>query len=666
MTALVNEFAGSILEITGGTGIGQTRRVTSNTATVLTVSPAFATTPDATSDFEIMPEQIYGATNGVTSVAVTETGVSSKQKTMFIGSSNGADGGGVTVFQGYGTNYVADVYHSDAGKVSDAGVAWSGTDADDVTAIGALNGSTVMAAGSLQHLWVEKIDQYLEQSIDLLSNNLLLIQNELLQDGLLGTSPEAGFLGGADLAEYYNSYETLESGTVVGVDASMADSVKRSSEPYQRDLIGVVATRPGIILGSGHETTYPIALVGRVPVNISTENGPIKAGDRVTSGTLEGYGMRATKAGRVLGVAIEDAVVPENGFCPDDPEGANEKRCGQVMVFVNLVDYNGASLTMLMEEARAGLDFGTEETPVATCVDTEGNATSTDATGSCSEGYTLSEPEQIESQGLVVGRDREKAIISYLKAVKLESPEGDLESEIFTDRVAAAFEVFSPNIITEGLRTDHISALEDNILFKDDVIFFGTPYFTTDTAGFAMIKTGDSEVTVTFDKEYLEKPIVNASMATSDGLEATVNSAEIQAFFGKDIRFLIANASTTGFTIFLNKPAEENITFNWIALAVKGAKTFESATTTPQSILVPPPTPEPVPDPVPTPEPAPDPTPEPTPDPLPPPTPEPVSDPVPTPDPVPEPIPEPTPEPEPTPTPEPPPEPPPVEPSPTP
>src|SRR5207245_2649461 len=40
--------------ITAGTGAGQTRAVTSNTATTLTVSPAWTTTPDATSKYVIL------------------------------------------------------------------------------------------------------------------------------------------------------------------------------------------------------------------------------------------------------------------------------------------------------------------------------------------------------------------------------------------------------------------------------------------------------------------------------------------------------------------------------------------------------------------------------------------------------------------------------------
>lgn len=48
-----NQWAGLTLVITGGTGSGQSRTIASNTSTVLTVSVAWMTVPDATSTYEI-------------------------------------------------------------------------------------------------------------------------------------------------------------------------------------------------------------------------------------------------------------------------------------------------------------------------------------------------------------------------------------------------------------------------------------------------------------------------------------------------------------------------------------------------------------------------------------------------------------------------------------
>ena len=134
--------------------------------------------------------------------------------------------------------------------------------------------------------------------------------------------------------------------------------------------------------------------------------------------------------------------------------------------------------------------------------------------------------------------------------------------------------------------------------------FLGRPYFTTDTAGFAVVKKGTREVAVVFDKEYLEQPIVNASISLDETIDATQSAAVAEAIFGNDTRYLIAKKSTKGFTVLLNKSATEDIQFSWTAFAVKGAKTFESIDTASAVAPVPEPTLEP--SPVPAPEPAPE------------------------------------------------------------
>lgn len=52
-TWTVDEYIGFVVIITSGTGVGQVRRITANSATALTVTPAWATNPDATSVYSI-------------------------------------------------------------------------------------------------------------------------------------------------------------------------------------------------------------------------------------------------------------------------------------------------------------------------------------------------------------------------------------------------------------------------------------------------------------------------------------------------------------------------------------------------------------------------------------------------------------------------------------
>jgi len=57
----VDAFADLIIEITGGTGAGQIRKIASNTATRITVTPDWTTVPDATSTYRI---GFYGKMSG--------------------------------------------------------------------------------------------------------------------------------------------------------------------------------------------------------------------------------------------------------------------------------------------------------------------------------------------------------------------------------------------------------------------------------------------------------------------------------------------------------------------------------------------------------------------------------------------------------------------------
>lgn len=143
--------------------------------------------------------------------------------------------------------------------------------------------------------------------------------------------------GGADLAERYTSPDELVAGEVVSIDYSSNHGVKRATYSYQPDVLGVVSTAPGFVAGAFTKGSYPIALVGRVPVKVSTENGPIFMGDRVTSSSIPGAGTKAMKAGRTVGIAMENLDMNKL-----EPCGVDKKiECGTVMMFVNLSDWPG-------------------------------------------------------------------------------------------------------------------------------------------------------------------------------------------------------------------------------------------------------------------------------------------------------------------------------------
>ncbi|HUV81310.1 MAG TPA: hypothetical protein VMW21_02205 [Patescibacteria group bacterium] len=140
-----------------------------------------------------------------------------------------------------------------------------------------------------------------------------------------GTVTQSGSL---DIAERYpidsqcqTNQNCPEGGDLVSVTENLI--IEKSSVAYDSKLIGVVSESPGFILGGGlnKENSRLVALAGRVAVKVSTENGPIVIGDALTSSVQPGVAMKATKAGRVIGIALENY----DGYNKD----------GKIMIFIN-------------------------------------------------------------------------------------------------------------------------------------------------------------------------------------------------------------------------------------------------------------------------------------------------------------------------------------------
>ncbi len=124
-----------------------------------------------------------------------------------------------------------------------------------------------------------------------------------------------------DVAETFAAMEATEPGDLVVLvnQSALMPTVRKSTRPYEGLLIGAVSTNPGLVFDNGEthlagdnsnlitpEKTV-VGLVGRVPVKVSLENGPIAVGDPLTSSSTEGVAMKATKAGQIIGYALEKA-----------------------------------------------------------------------------------------------------------------------------------------------------------------------------------------------------------------------------------------------------------------------------------------------------------------------------------------------------------------------
>jgi len=106
---------------------------------------------------------------------------------------------------------------------------------------------------------------------------------------------KSGYIqGNQDIAENYASAMGLEPGDVVCLDPEQ-DAVILSARPNDNLLLGVVSTKPAMLLNSEVEdrTVFPVALCGRVPCKVTDEGGPIRRGDLLTSSSTPGLAMKA-------------------------------------------------------------------------------------------------------------------------------------------------------------------------------------------------------------------------------------------------------------------------------------------------------------------------------------------------------------------------------------
>lgn len=150
---------------------------------------------------------------------------------------------------------------------------------------------------------------------------------------------------GIDLAETYPSKDTtLQPGELVMVDTANNEYIKRAAAGAGDLVIGVVSTDPGITLGGfkpidyDNDRQYPIALVGRVPVKVTAENGAINSGDYLRpSATVPGAAMKAIGAGPVIGQALES-------FAGD----------GTISAFIKATYYDGGSGNLVGQGSTGG------------------------------------------------------------------------------------------------------------------------------------------------------------------------------------------------------------------------------------------------------------------------------------------------------------------------
>ena len=394
---------------------------------------------------------------------------------------------------------------------------------------------------------------------------------------------------GLDYAEDYpvDPNNIPQPGQVVSLESFSSPAVVAPSDIYlDQSAIGVVSTNPGQVLDDGSMTNpVPIALAGRVPVNVSTVNGPIQVGDYLTSSNIPGVAVKATGAGPVIGTAMEEDT------------DTNTSNVTQITMFIKNTYYNGGS-----ETATVGLNLlsGVQDPSIILNllqgIQTAGNNALTSLTsGQNTAGlnylYTAitaaaSQSADIIGQVNATASAKNKIVNNAITGLNVNGSatvSADLHvqgNSLFEGILHVVDTLFANDFIANG-----VSEFFGNVIFHSGVTFTNTPVFDSNTAGFAVIKKGSDHVDVTFNEIYDQTPIINASITLnpitpipSETLsEQETRENQIESGALSNIHYIIINRSTKGFTIVLQQPAVEDISFSWIALAVNSPMLFQSS-----------------------------------------------------------------------------------------
>ncbi len=122
---------------------------------------------------------------------------------------------------------------------------------------------------------------------------------------------------GADVAEVFDvegNISAYEPGDVLAISANTDRTVEKAVGAYSTLVVGVYATKPGVILTEEHIDTdisdkVPMGVIGVIPTKVCLEGGEIKRGDLLVTSSQPGVAMKGDinliKPGQVIGKALQ-------------------------------------------------------------------------------------------------------------------------------------------------------------------------------------------------------------------------------------------------------------------------------------------------------------------------------------------------------------------------
>lgn len=171
-----------------------------------------------------------------------------------------------------------------------------------------------------------------------------LRQKTIVLPGLVVVLMLFGATAYAAISQGYKANGQLLAGSLVGLDSASSNTVKQADSDHPEDLIGVVVpTDTSLLTLTTDKTDVQVATAGQASALVSTVNGDIKAGDKITTSPVKGVGMKAVLSTKVVGVAQGDFNSSTKGATSHDLKDKSGKTktvsIGEVPVIVGVVYY---------------------------------------------------------------------------------------------------------------------------------------------------------------------------------------------------------------------------------------------------------------------------------------------------------------------------------------
>lgn len=106
--------------------------------------------------------------------------------------------------------------------------------------------------------------------------------------------------------------EAIDKGLLVSFDQNDTQFVEKSTAGTRERLAGVtIGSEQSVVSFAEGANKVQVANSGVIKIFVSNLNGDIKSGDALSVSPISGFAMRATTAGKVIGIANQDFIVSQ-------------------------------------------------------------------------------------------------------------------------------------------------------------------------------------------------------------------------------------------------------------------------------------------------------------------------------------------------------------------